>query len=71
MVKRIMYKLFSDELLKEYSFIGKKGKNKFSSLAICLVIFATIKQHKKFKNATQNEVEEIIKYVLADRKSVV
>jgi len=29
MVKRIMYKLFSDELLKDYSFIGKKEKINF------------------------------------------
>eukprot|EP00102_Acyrthosiphon_pisum_P024186 XP_016661396.1 PREDICTED: uncharacterized protein LOC107884237 [Acyrthosiphon pisum] len=65
MVKRMMYKLFNDELLKNYSFTGKKGKKKFSTLAICSVIFDTLKQHKKFKFVSQNEIEEIIKYILA------
>ncbi|XP_050066478.1 uncharacterized protein LOC126555623 [Aphis gossypii] len=65
MVKRMMYKLFNDELLKNYSFTGKKGKMKFSTLAICSVIFDTLKQHKKFKCISQNEIEEIIKYILA------
>jgi len=39
MVKRIMSKIFKDELLQNYSFTGKKGKTPFSSLAICSVIF--------------------------------
>jgi len=39
MVKRIMAKIFKDDLLQNYSFTGKKGKLSFSSLAICSVIF--------------------------------
>jgi len=42
MIKRIMSKLFADELLKLYSFSGKKGKDKFSSLAVCSVIFGML-----------------------------
>lgn len=34
-----MSKLFSDSLLSEFSYTGKKGKKKFSSLFICFVIF--------------------------------
>ncbi|XP_029347776.1 uncharacterized protein LOC103308045 [Acyrthosiphon pisum] len=65
MIKRIMSKLFTDELLKLYSFSGKKGKIKFSQLAVCSVIFDAVKQNHKFKNVTQNDMEEVIKYVLA------
>jgi len=39
MVKRLMAKLFKDELLKDFSYTGKKGKQKFSNLATCSVIF--------------------------------
>jgi len=39
MVKRLMAKLFKDELLKDFSYMGKKGKQKFSNLATCSVIF--------------------------------
>lgn len=38
-VKRLMSKLFTDCLLSNYSYTGKKGKNKFSNLFICSVIF--------------------------------
>ncbi|XP_025407077.1 uncharacterized protein LOC112681026 [Sipha flava] len=65
MVQRIMSKLFKDELLKNYSFTGKKGKTPFSSLAICSVIFEAVKKQIKFKNVPQNEIEETIKYILA------
>jgi len=43
MVKRIMSKIFKDDLLKNYSYSGKKGKTPFSSLAICSVIFGKLK----------------------------
>ncbi|XP_025407337.1 uncharacterized protein LOC112681288, partial [Sipha flava] len=65
MIKRIMSKLFTDELLKLYSYSGKKGKDKFSSLAVCSVIFDAVKQNHKFKNVTQNDMEKVVKYVLA------
>jgi hypothetical protein len=39
MVKRLMSKLFTDNLLSDYSYTGKKGKKPFSTLFICSVIF--------------------------------
>lgn len=42
MVKRLMAKLFKDELLKDLSYTGKKGKQKFSNLATCSVIFGKV-----------------------------
>ncbi|CAI6365157.1 unnamed protein product [Macrosiphum euphorbiae] len=55
MVRRIMAKLCTDELLQHYSYNGKKGKIPFCSLSIC---------SGKFKNVCQDEIEETIKYVL-------
>lgn len=37
-----MGKLFKDELLKDFSYTGKKGKKKFSTLAICSVVFGEL-----------------------------
>ncbi|KAE9522778.1 hypothetical protein AGLY_016819, partial [Aphis glycines] len=65
MVKRLMAKLFTDDLLSNYSFSGKKGKKPFSSLVICSILFDAIKKQLKFKNIPQNKIEETIKYVLA------
>ncbi|CAI6357049.1 unnamed protein product [Macrosiphum euphorbiae] len=42
MVRRIMAKLCTDELLQHYSYNGKKGKIPFCSLSICSVIFGKI-----------------------------
>ncbi|KAL4126232.1 hypothetical protein QTP88_010458 [Uroleucon formosanum] len=64
MVKRLMAKLFKDELLKNFSYTGKKGKQKFSNLATCSVIFDAIKTQGKFKHSTQNEMEDIIKFAV-------
>ncbi|XP_060860912.1 uncharacterized protein LOC132938225 isoform X2 [Metopolophium dirhodum] len=65
MVKRVMGKLFKDELLKDFSYTGKKGKKKFCSLGCTSVIFDAVKKQNKFKHSSQNEMEDIIKYVLA------
>jgi hypothetical protein len=42
MIKRIMNKLFADDLLKHYSYSGSKGKAKFGNLAVCSVIFGEL-----------------------------
>jgi hypothetical protein len=42
MVKRLMAKLFKVELLKDFSYTRKKGKQKFSNLTTCSVIFGKI-----------------------------
>eukprot|EP00102_Acyrthosiphon_pisum_P026802 XP_016664012.1 PREDICTED: uncharacterized protein LOC107885091 [Acyrthosiphon pisum] len=65
MVKRLMSKLFTDDLLSDYSYTGKKGKKPFSTLFICSVIFDAIKKQVKFSNIPKNEIEETIKQVLA------
>lgn len=41
-VREILRQIFHDELLKNYSFVGQKGKKKFSSLASCTVIIGKI-----------------------------
>lgn len=67
MIKRIMNKLFSDELLQYFSYSGKSGKKlKFSNLAVCSVILDAVKQQPKYKNkVSESEMEEVIKNVLA------
>jgi len=43
MIKRIMNKLFSDDLLQYFSYSGKSGKKlKFSNLPVCSVILGKI-----------------------------
>ncbi|KAL4099025.1 hypothetical protein QTP88_023526 [Uroleucon formosanum] len=39
MVKRLMSKLFTDDLLSDYFYTGKKGKKPFLTLFICSVLF--------------------------------
>lgn len=41
-IRRMMQHLFTDKWLKNYSYIGFKGKNKFSSLLSCKIIFGKI-----------------------------
>ncbi|XP_060846369.1 uncharacterized protein LOC132926669 isoform X2 [Rhopalosiphum padi] len=64
-IKRIVYKLFTDVLLSNFSFTGKKGKQKFCKLNLCSVIFDAVKNQTKVKNVDQNEMEERLKYHLA------
>ncbi|KAL5238410.1 hypothetical protein ACI65C_005820 [Semiaphis heraclei] len=64
-VKRIMAKLFTNNFLKEYSFSGRKGKKKFSDLFICPLIIKAVKKQTKFKNTTNQEIEETIRTILA------
>ncbi|XP_060834943.1 uncharacterized protein LOC132917955 isoform X1 [Rhopalosiphum padi] len=66
-IKRIMNKLFSDELLQYFSYSGKSGKKlKFSNLAVCSVISDVVKQQSKYKNkVSENGMEEVIKNFLA------
>lgn len=41
-IRQVMRKLFSDELLKYYSYIGQKKKKIFSTLSSCTIIFGKI-----------------------------
>ncbi|KAF0752835.1 DUF4806 domain-containing protein [Aphis craccivora] len=40
-----MNKLSTGDLMSQYSFIGKKGKNKFNNLFVCTVIFGKLCIH--------------------------
>ncbi|KAE9524128.1 hypothetical protein AGLY_015493, partial [Aphis glycines] len=59
-IKRIVYKLFTDVILSNFSFTGKKGKQKF-----CKLNLYAVKNQNKVKNVDQNEMEKRLKYHLA------
>eukprot|EP00102_Acyrthosiphon_pisum_P019109 XP_016656319.1 PREDICTED: uncharacterized protein LOC100571727 isoform X1 [Acyrthosiphon pisum] len=46
-IRRIMQNMFSDELLKDYSYLGFKGKNVFSTLGSCKLIFDSVRKIQK------------------------
>ncbi|XP_060866062.1 uncharacterized protein LOC132941863 [Metopolophium dirhodum] len=65
-IKRVMQLLFSDELLKLYSFNGRGNKKKcFSNLVISKLIFGSIKLLNKFNYDNANDdAEKYIKNAL-------
>lgn len=38
-IQKIMQRLFTDQFLSKYSFIGFKGKHQFSTLQSCSIIY--------------------------------
>uniref|UniRef100_A0A2S2NTV8 DUF4806 domain-containing protein n=2 Tax=Schizaphis graminum TaxID=13262 RepID=A0A2S2NTV8_SCHGA len=48
-VRRIMQRMFSDSFIQHYSYVGFKGKNKFSGLNCCKLLFDAIRKKKKFE----------------------
>jgi len=38
-IRKIMQRLFTDQFLSKYSFIGFKGKHQFSTLQCCSIIY--------------------------------
>ncbi|XP_060846199.1 uncharacterized protein LOC132925856 [Rhopalosiphum padi] len=64
-VRKIMKTLFTDSLLSEFSYIGFKGKNNFSTLKTCKVIFESIRKMKKFSDSTDVEIEKPLKNWMA------
>jgi len=46
MIKKLMAKLFTDDLLSNYSFSGKKGKKPFYLLVICSILFGKYKKYE-------------------------
>ncbi|XP_029342164.1 uncharacterized protein LOC100165086 [Acyrthosiphon pisum] len=48
-VRRIMQHMFSDSFIQKYSYVGFKGKNKFSGLNCCKLLFDAIRKNKKFE----------------------
>eukprot|EP00102_Acyrthosiphon_pisum_P019799 XP_016657009.1 PREDICTED: uncharacterized protein LOC107882717 [Acyrthosiphon pisum] len=64
-VRRIMQHVFSDTFLKQYSYLGFKGKNIFSKFKSCQLIFDTIRSIKLFENTPDKDIEQSIKSWLA------
>lgn len=61
MVKRVLTKIICNELSKTYSWIGFKGKRKFSILRICSAILTAV---QKTHGCSEAMIEAIIKYWL-------
>ncbi|XP_029342663.1 uncharacterized protein LOC107885357 isoform X2 [Acyrthosiphon pisum] len=55
-IRRMMQKLFVDDWLRNYSYIGFKGKNKFSSLHSCKIIFEAVQSCSKFEKVPDMEI---------------
>ncbi|CAI6376583.1 unnamed protein product [Macrosiphum euphorbiae] len=64
-MRKIMQVLFSDSFLMNYSFIGFKGKNQFSTLQSCTVIFEAVRTIKKYSEVPNNEIEKPLKNWMA------
>lgn len=61
MTKRVLTKTMSNDLSRSYSWIGYKGKRKFSMLRICSAILIAV---KKTHGCSEASIETIIKYWL-------
>uniref|UniRef100_A0A2S2PTK6 Uncharacterized protein n=1 Tax=Schizaphis graminum TaxID=13262 RepID=A0A2S2PTK6_SCHGA len=64
-IRKMMQKLFSDSFLMNYSFIGFKGKNNFSTLQCCSVIFEAVRSIKKYSDTPNMDIEKPIKNWMA------
>ncbi|XP_077552583.1 uncharacterized protein LOC144167062 [Haemaphysalis longicornis] len=52
--------IMTDEVARQYSWLGNKGKEKFCNLNIAPIIISAVRSNKKYA-ATVNEVENVIK----------
>ncbi|XP_060876264.1 uncharacterized protein LOC132949407 [Metopolophium dirhodum] len=64
-IRKMMQTLFSDTFLMNYSYIGFKGKNQFSTLQSCSIIFEAVRSIKKFADIPNMEVEKPLKNWMA------
>ncbi|KAL5245846.1 hypothetical protein ACI65C_013254 [Semiaphis heraclei] len=64
-IRKMMQKMFSDTFLMNYSYIGFKGKNQFSTLQSCSIIFEAVRAIKKFSDIPNIEVEKPLKNWMA------
>eukprot|EP00102_Acyrthosiphon_pisum_P022720 XP_016659930.1 PREDICTED: uncharacterized protein LOC107883769 [Acyrthosiphon pisum] len=55
-VRRIMQRMFLDTFIKDYSYVGFKGKNKFQGLNCCRLLFDSIRINKKFEMTSDEEI---------------
>ncbi|KAF5295097.1 hypothetical protein FQA39_LY13248 [Lamprigera yunnana] len=67
-IKRIMRLLISNEVAQNYSWTGARGKKPFMTLKLADVIFKSIRQQKKFQEATQVEMTSAIQKWLVRAK---
>ncbi|KAF0710392.1 DUF4806 domain-containing protein, partial [Aphis craccivora] len=68
MTRHIMAKLFHNNLLSKYSYVGQKKKLIFSVLRSCLLIFDTIRNIPKHRSCTDMEIVGPLKTFLANAK---
>ncbi|CAI6351216.1 unnamed protein product [Macrosiphum euphorbiae] len=68
MTRHIMAKLFHNNLLSMYSYVGQKKKLIFSVLRSCSLIFDTIRNIPKHKSCTDMEIVGPLKTFLANAK---
>ncbi|KAL5246025.1 hypothetical protein ACI65C_013433 [Semiaphis heraclei] len=64
-IRKIMQRLFTDQFLSKYSFVGFKGKNQFSTLQSCSIIYDVVRTMKKFKDTANIDIEKPIKNWMA------
>eukprot|EP00102_Acyrthosiphon_pisum_P006710 XP_003240266.1 PREDICTED: uncharacterized protein LOC100573378 [Acyrthosiphon pisum] len=64
-VRKIMQKLFTDNFLANYSYIGFKGKKQFSTLQTCRIIFESIRKMRQYKDVSDIEIEKPLKNWMA------
>lgn len=64
-IRKMMQMMFNDYFLMKYSFIGCKGKNQFSTLQCCSVIFEAVRSIKKYSDVANSEIEKPIKNWMA------
>ncbi|KAF5285062.1 hypothetical protein FQR65_LT02375 [Abscondita terminalis] len=61
MVKRLMYKMFTNEVGVLFSWDGAKGKLQFKKLKIANVIFNAVRSNHSTKNATDSDIIVLVK----------
>ncbi|XP_037291284.2 uncharacterized protein LOC119187154 isoform X2 [Rhipicephalus microplus] len=59
-VRRILKQLIHDSLAAKFSWFGKKGKAPFCQLKLAGIITSAVRMNRKFKNATDHDVQEAV-----------
>ncbi|KAL5241257.1 hypothetical protein ACI65C_008667 [Semiaphis heraclei] len=66
MTREILAKLFHNDLLAQFSYVGQKGKKVFSVLNTCSLLFAAVRSVKNYKNCTDIDIIRPLKPYLAN-----
>lgn len=67
-VRRLMSRMFSDELLQNYSLLGFKKKNRFSNFLVYRLILDVIRVQPKFSSTLDKEIDVPISTWLSHAK---